>query len=138
MRSQLARRTCTRAYKSLWISPSDAAFISTIQESVLQNTYQKQVTDGLIRYDPIQFRTVKELDRLYNEIIEYGGPQPYEIEKSSTSSSWWKNWTGTKCEQAMVVPPQSIYLHGGVGCGKVGYTGISISQRTHDLYSRHL
>jgi predicted ATPase len=111
--------------------PSSRAFSATTAASsnVIYDVYKQRVNNGEISYDPVQVRSVKHLDVLYDQLLQYGEP-PARKSKSAvaaSSSSWWQRLTGDseekKPEQATAAGdkpvPKGLYLHGGVGCGKV-------------------
>jgi predicted ATPase len=97
------------------------------------------VDGGLITYDPVQARAVHHLDELYAELLQYGGPSTTAVASSSSASSagksWWQKLTssGDADEASSNVletrAPRGLYLHGGVGCGKVGACTVPVAHR---------
>lgn len=106
-----------------------ARFQSTLgANSALHDEYKRRVDGGLITYDPVQARAVHHLDVLYNQLLQYGGPSTVKASSSSSSStgkSWWQRLTGgddaneSATSMLETLAPRGLYLHGGVGCGKV-------------------
>jgi predicted ATPase len=97
-------------------------------QNVLLNVYKSQVDKGKIKYDNIQVRTLSHLDELFDKVVKYGGPNSKQLEHQSApikSTSWWQSWIQSsskshKTEPSnMIEPPKGLYIHGGVGCGKV-------------------
>lgn len=108
----------------------------------LHDEYKRRVDGGLITYDPVQARAVHHLDVLYAELLQYGGPSTATSSSSaaaasaaSAGKSWWQKLTsGGDADEASANvletrAPRGLYLHGGVGCGKVGVLTAPVSHR---------
>lgn len=102
---------------------------NAVEGHVLRDEYKRRADGGLITYDPVQSRAVRHLDALYDQLLEYGGPEVNEVATAPAPSgqSWWQRLTGgdsvsSSSSSASVLStevPKGLYIHGGVGCGKV-------------------
>lgn len=96
--------------------------------------YRALVDDGAITYDAVQVRAVRHLDVLFAQLSRYGGPSDAKrsaarqaAAASPVASSWWQRLTGagadaqpaTQTPASEDATPRGLYIHGGVGCGKV-------------------
>lgn len=86
--------------------------------------YRMLVDDGAITYDAVQVRAVRHLDVLFSKLADYGGPTAASTKVAPTSTSWWQRLTSstiaeTDAKAADESTPRGLYIHGGVGCGKV-------------------
>ena len=123
-----------RGYASAVVNLADMSNRCKIS---LVSMYDRDVEDGEITFDAIQYETVKELDRLIIDILK--NYESFSIEKLGIDSSndhnvvgdtsndgfWGTIFSSTK-ELDNMIPPlensttniKGVYIHGGVGCGK--------------------
>lgn len=104
---------------AVFSSSVDTSALPPAHHAVFQH-YRKQVDEGKITYDSVQVRAVRHFDLLYDQLAHYGGP-PAKAPAAS-SSSWWQRLTGADMDAAdepLSATPKGLYIHGGVGCGKV-------------------
>lgn len=127
--SGLLRRTAQRRHaaasglhQSAWLSSAATRGLSS-EPHALHDVYKAQVDAGEITYDPVQMRAVEHLDALYAQILAYGGPSDKPQPAKPAEKSWWQRLTAGDAEEAAKETesgvPKGLYLHGGVGCGKV-------------------
>lgn len=109
-------------------SSSSASLSSSSSSNVVFQQYRSLVDEGKITYDPVQVRAVRHFDLLYDQLAQYGGPSKKVATAADTSgSSWWQRLTGSQDSNAATeskktastTTPKGLYIHGGVGCGKV-------------------
>lgn len=111
-------------HRQRFLRSSSTSSSSSSSHAVFQN-YRKQVDEGKITYDPIQVRAVRHFDLLYEQLQQYGGPtNASSSTPPPSSSSWWQRLTGpdSNAEKKSAQSggaPKGLYIHGGVGCGKV-------------------
>jgi len=65
--------------------------------------YDQRVIDGQLINDSHQYKIVKQLDGVYESLVDYS---------PSSQSAILKLFGGFK------EPPNGLYMHGSVGCGK--------------------
>lgn len=65
--------------------------------------YGQRVTDGQLIDDSHQRRIVKQLDSVHESLVDYSPPSQSAI---------------SKLFGRMKEPPNGLYMHGSVGCGK--------------------
>lgn len=78
--------------------------------------YKDYVSQNKLRFDERQIAILKHLDNLHQQLKHYTPPEP---KPKSTVSSWFS--TSTTSNEDDTIPentPKSIYMYGGVGCGK--------------------
>ena len=92
--------------------------------------YNQNLADGRLA-DPHQLRTVLHLDKLHSKLLEGGAelyegpdkPPPHSTSPSSapTAPSFFSSLFSkvpSPTLPALSSPPNGLYIHGGVGCGK--------------------
>lgn len=84
--------------------------------------YKELVVQGKVNPDPNQFRVLEKLDRLHEELRNYTPNLSLlkEYEKKSSNLSWLSFIYGNSKNRDRIEneTPRSLYIYGGVGCGK--------------------
>eukprot|EP00978_Attheya_sp_CCMP212_P010661 scaffold25925_cov59-Attheya_sp.AAC.8 len=124
------------------VEPTTSKSKSNSQQSFLVNQYNDMIDSGQVEHNPVQMRSLWELDRLRSDVMKHqvvfatmpqqtkndsGLPDvPRNDNDESSSSSLW-NWVvqkttstlpGVVASKAVSRRIPGVYLHGGVGCGK--------------------
>ena len=76
-------------------------------------TYKSLVKDGTLHKDAVQEAAIQELQRLYDELLR---------DEEKPKLSFFERITGKNDDDEPSVP-MGIYMHGGVGRGKVYVDG---------------
>lgn len=78
-------------------------YTSIRQQTKPSELYDQRVNSGLLINDDHQRKILKQLDNVYNLLANYSPPQKNIV---------FKVFGGLK------TPPNGLYMHGSVGCGK--------------------
>jgi predicted ATPase len=82
--------------------------------------YKELVAQGKLNPDPKQLLVLEKLDRLHEKLQNYNPNLTFlkEEEKKSLNPSWLSFIYGNSKDEMENDTPRSLYIHGGVGCGK--------------------
>ena len=89
-------------------------------ESLIEH-YNSMVQSGELSNDPHQIRALRELDRLRIECLSYLNREGSNISSEEQGLSGLFSFAPSWSNPNTIVepsPPNGVYLHGGVGCGK--------------------
>ena len=156
-RARLRIRTSGLKRESFSIGSEQGAFrwlaLRPKHDGPLHTMYHDLVRRRNVQADPHQLLALKALERLRAELDEKTPkqleppPVPTETSGSGSSLSFFNGWLSSAKEsvqdtiQETIQPSvKGVYLHGGVGCGKVRITLVSrttlvFPMARHSLYA---